>query len=98
MPLGATVKGEVDDVLQPGPRGVPQILINRNLRMEGFQTADFLAEWDDALGILSRHRRTGSLHAAVHEWHGIECARRVDRRLARRQLRPGDRRLEPDPE
>ncbi len=97
---GATAhyEGEVDDVLQPGPRGIPQLLINRNLRMEGFETADFHAEWDDALGTLSRHRQSGSLRAAIHEWHGIESA--PDALIA---VLRGDNfgqamvRLEPDP-
>jgi NADPH-dependent curcumin reductase CurA len=65
---------QVDDAPRPGPRGVPQLLINKSLRMEGFVTADFLPEWDTALATLSRHLQNGALRPAMCEWHGIESA------------------------
>lgn len=34
-----------DAVLQPGPRGIPQHLFNKALRMEGIFTPDYASEW-----------------------------------------------------
>src|SRR5690349_21932414 len=65
---------DIDDVLQPGPTGIPQRLINGSLRMEGFAVADFQSEWAAALEVLSRHLESGALRAAVRIWEGLEHA------------------------
>jgi NADPH-dependent curcumin reductase CurA len=65
---------DVDNVDQPGPRGVPQRLINKSLRMEGFEVADFQTEWGEAIDVLRGQLETGSLRQAVHLWHGLESA------------------------
>ena len=59
-----------DDLIQPGPQGIPQHLINRSRRLEGFMTADFAADWNHALGQLGKWLSEGAINAAVHMWHG----------------------------
>lgn len=66
-----------DDLIQPGPQGIPQHLINRSRRLEGFMTADFAADWNHALGQLGKWLSEGAINAAVHMWHGLESAHDV---------------------
>jgi NADPH-dependent curcumin reductase CurA len=63
-----------DGVIQQGPRGIPQHLINRSVRLEGFVIADFAPEWADALGRLGQWLWDGTIKPAVQEWRGLESA------------------------
>jgi hypothetical protein len=44
-----------------GPRGIPQHVINRSVRLEGFVTADFAPDWADALGRLGQWLGDGTI-------------------------------------
>jgi len=88
----------VDDVRQPGPRGVPQWLINKSLRMEGFTIADFQAEWPEAIDVLRAQLEAGILRPAVHLWERLESAPdALIAVLSGRNFGQGIVRLHPDP-
>jgi NADPH-dependent curcumin reductase CurA len=61
-----------DAVLAPGPRGIPQLLVNKALRIEGFATADFLPEWPDALDRLADW--ADQLKEITKVWEGLDSA------------------------
>jgi NADPH-dependent curcumin reductase CurA len=63
-----------DAVLAPGPRGIPQLIINKSLRIEGFLTADFMSEWSDALDKLAGWAQQGQLKAITKVWDGLDTA------------------------
>lgn len=63
-----------EGLIQPGPQGIPQHLINQSLRLEEFMTADFAADWNHALGQLGKWLSEEAINAAVHMWHGLESA------------------------
>jgi NADPH-dependent curcumin reductase CurA len=63
-----------DAVLAPGPRGIPQLVINKALRLEGFLTADFMPEWGNALDQLARWTQQGQLKTITKVWDGLDAA------------------------
>jgi NADPH-dependent curcumin reductase CurA len=63
-----------DAVLAPGPRGIPQLVINKALRLEGFLTADFMPQWGDALDRLAGWTQQGQLKAITKVWDGLDAA------------------------
>jgi NADPH-dependent curcumin reductase CurA len=72
-----TVGGPVlDAVATPGPHGVPMLIINKALRLEGFLTSDFITEWADARRRLSGWMRDGQLKAITRTWEGLDSAPR----------------------
>jgi NADPH-dependent curcumin reductase CurA len=63
-----------DAVAAPGPRGIPLLIVNNALRLEGFLTADFVAEWGDALDQLAGWTREGRLTTITKIWDGLDAA------------------------
>jgi NADPH-dependent curcumin reductase CurA len=63
-----------DAVLAPGPHGIPQLIINKTLRIEGFLTADFVRQWSDGLGRLAGWTQDGQLKAITKIWEGLDAA------------------------
>ena len=57
-----------------GPRGVPGLLVNNRVRMEGFLVFDFAARYDEARAELAGWIRDGRLKPRLAEYHGIEAA------------------------
>jgi NADPH-dependent curcumin reductase CurA len=66
--------GAEDAVTTPGPRGVPMLIINKALRLEGFLTADFITEWADARRRLTGWMTEGRLKAITRTWEGLDSA------------------------
>ena len=56
---------------QPGPRGVPGLLVTKRLRMEGFIVMDYFADRHTATGRLAGWIADGSLKAIDDVWQGI---------------------------
>jgi NADPH-dependent curcumin reductase CurA len=63
-----------DGVLAPGPRGIPLLIINKALRIEGFLTADFMPEWGEALDRLAKWTQEGHLRPITKVWEGLDAA------------------------
>jgi NADPH-dependent curcumin reductase CurA len=57
-----------------GPRGVPGLLINNRVRMEGFLVFDFAHRYDEARAQMSTWMREGRLTALVTEYQGLASA------------------------
>ncbi len=58
----------------PGPRGVPGLLVNNRVRMEGFLVFDFEPRYDEARRQLSAWMSAGSLRALTTGYSGLESA------------------------
>jgi NADPH-dependent curcumin reductase CurA len=66
--------GDQDAVCAPGPRGIPQLIINKALRIEGFLPADFTPDWDAALDRLAGWTQQGQLKTITRVWEGLDAA------------------------
>lgn len=60
-----------------GPRGIPGLLVNKRLRMEGFLVFDFADRYEEARSKLSQWMQSGELIALQDEFHGLEEAPRA---------------------
>lgn len=58
----------------PGPRGVPGLLVNKRLTMQGFLLFDFEAEYDAARDVIRGWLAAGRLAAIVDEVQGLDAA------------------------
>ena len=56
----------------PGPRGVPGLLINNRVRMEGFLVFDYAARYDEGRAKLRGWVESGQLKPLQDEFHGLE--------------------------
>ena len=56
----------------PGPRGVPGLLINRRVRMEGFLVFDFADRYGEAIDSMRAWVSEGRLKPLTDEFHGLE--------------------------
>ncbi len=61
----------------PGPRGVPGLLVNNRVRMEGFLVFDFQERYDEARAELMGWIESGALVPRVTEFAGLESAPRA---------------------
>ena len=61
----------------PGPRGVPGLLVNNRVRMEGFLVFDYADRYDDARRELHEWLESGELTARTTEFQGLEAAPRA---------------------
>jgi NADPH-dependent curcumin reductase CurA len=59
---------------EPGPRGVPGLLVNNRVRMEGFLVFDFAERYDEARKQLSEWISRGEIVPKVTEFQGLESA------------------------
>jgi NADPH-dependent curcumin reductase CurA len=64
------------DTAQPAgsPRGIPGLLVNNRVRMEGFLVFDYAARYDEARAELVRWIERGELVPRVTEFDGLESA------------------------
>lgn len=58
----------------PGPRGVPGLLVNNRVRMEGFLVFDFEQRYAEARRQLSAWMSSGRLRALTADYVGLESA------------------------
>ncbi len=56
---------------QPGPSGIPGLLVNNRVRMEGFLVFDFADRYGEARERLRGWIADGTLAPLVDEWHGL---------------------------
>ena len=61
----------------PGPRGVPGLLVNNRVKMEGFLVFDFLEKYDEARAEMTSWIESGKLVPKVTEFAGVESAPRA---------------------
>ena len=83
---------------QPGPRGIPGLLVNNRVRMEGFLVFDFADRYDDGRAQMRTWLDAGDLVSLHDEVTGLDQApQRVRRPAGRRQRRhPHRARRAPD--
>ena len=62
------------DSPEPGPKGVPGLLVNKRITMRGFLVFDFAAEYPDARKEIAGWLADGSLIALTDEVQGLEAA------------------------
>ncbi|MGD9935135.1 MAG: NADP-dependent oxidoreductase [Dehalococcoidia bacterium] len=58
----------------PGPRGIPGLLVNNRVRMEGFLVFDFLERYDEARNNLTAWIAAGEINPKVTEFSGLDSA------------------------
>jgi NADPH-dependent curcumin reductase CurA len=58
----------------PGPRGIPGLLVNNRVRMEGFLVFDYADRYDEARARMLEWMRDGKLVAKTTEFQGLERA------------------------
>ncbi|MBA4181120.1 MAG: NADP-dependent oxidoreductase [Anaerolinea sp.] len=58
----------------PGPRGVPGLLVNNRVRMEGFLVFDYMERYDKARAEMAGWIERGELKPRVTEFDGLEKA------------------------
>jgi NADPH-dependent curcumin reductase CurA len=61
----------------PGPRGVPGLLVNNRVRMEGFLVFDYRDRFAEARQQLSAWIASGDLHTRATEFDGLDQAPRA---------------------
>lgn len=60
-----------------GPKGIPGLLVNKRLRMQGFLVFDYLKQYEDARGEINGWLATGELKAWEDAYEGLESAPRA---------------------
>jgi NADPH-dependent curcumin reductase CurA len=60
-----------------GPRGIPGLLVNKRLRMEGFLVFDYAARYEQARAEIRSWIESGDLIVLQDEFHGLEEAPRA---------------------
>ena len=78
---------------QPGPRGIPGLLVNNRVRMEGFLVFDFahrydegrqqMRAWLDAGDLVSLHDEVTGLDQAPHAFVDLLAGGNVGTRIVR---------------
>ena len=59
---------------EPGPKGIPGLLVNKSIRMEGFLVFDFAAKYEEATSEIIEWIESGKLKVLTDEVHGLESA------------------------
>ncbi|MFW6094525.1 MAG: NADP-dependent oxidoreductase [Pseudomonadota bacterium] len=73
---GVVSQYDTDDPA-PGPRGVPGLLVNNRVRMEGFLVFDYARRYNEALTRLRGWVDSGELRPWLDEFEGLESAPRA---------------------
>lgn len=63
-----------DNTRQPGPRGIPQLVISKGLRLEGIFVADYLPGRSEAVQKLAEWLSDGKIKPAFDIWDGLDSA------------------------
>ena len=58
----------------PGPRGIPGLLVNNRVRMEGFLVFDYAERYHEAREQMSAWMREGSLTPKTTLYDGLDAA------------------------
>ena len=61
----------------PGPRGIPGLLVNNRVRMEGFLVFDYADRYGEARASMRKWVEAGRLKPLQDEFHGLEEAPRA---------------------
>lgn len=61
----------------PGPRGIPGLLVNNRVRMEGFLVFDYADRYGEVRGRMREWVESGELKPLQDEFHGLEEAPRA---------------------
>ena len=61
----------------PGPRGIPGLLVNNRIRMEGFLVFDYADRYGEARTKMREWVKSGKLKPLQDEFHGLEEAPRA---------------------
>ncbi|MEM7278791.1 MAG: NADP-dependent oxidoreductase [Pseudomonadota bacterium] len=59
---------------EPGPKGIPGLLINKRINMRGFLIFDYADRYDEARDELHAWLKSGELKSLNDEVHGLEAA------------------------
>jgi NADPH-dependent curcumin reductase CurA len=59
---------------EPGPKGIPGLLINKRINMRGFLVFDFAADYETARGEIGDWLQSGKLRSLTDEVTGLEAA------------------------
>ena len=59
---------------EPGPKGIPGLLVNKSIRMQGFLVFDYADKYDDATDNLLEWINSGQLKVLKDELDGLEKA------------------------
>ena len=59
---------------EPGPKGIPGLLVNKSIRMQGFLVFDFADSYDQATNELIEWINKGQLKILTDELDGLEQA------------------------
>jgi NADPH-dependent curcumin reductase CurA len=59
---------------EPGPKGVPGLLVNKRITMRGFLVFDFADEYDDARHTIAGWLESGALKSLTDEVQGLAAA------------------------
>ncbi|NCF34166.1 MAG: zinc-binding dehydrogenase [Proteobacteria bacterium] len=62
------------DSPEPGPRGIPGLLVNKRIRMQGFLLFDFVKQYADARQQIHTWLKSGELISLTDEVKGLEAA------------------------
>ena len=62
---------------EPGPRGIPGLLVNKRIRMEGFLVFDYADRYGEARADMQAWMASGELTPWVDEFDGLESAPRA---------------------
>jgi len=62
------------DSPEPGPKGVPGLLVNKRITMRGFLVFDFASEYEAARQEIGGWLKEGTLRSLTDEVHGLEAA------------------------
>jgi NADPH-dependent curcumin reductase CurA len=62
------------DSPEPGPRGIPGLLVNKRIRMQGFLLFDFVKQYADARQQIHAWLKSGELISLTDEVKGLEAA------------------------
>ena len=61
---------------EPGPKGIPGLLVNKSIRMQGFLVFDFAEKYEEATDNLVRWIDSGQFQVLTDELDGLEEAPR----------------------
>ena len=59
---------------EPGPKGIPGLLVNKSIRMQGFLVFDYADKYDEATDNLLEWIKSGQLKVLTDELDGLEKA------------------------
>ncbi len=71
---GGMILGADTDRPEPGPKGIPGLLVNKRINMRGFLVFDFAHQYDQARAEIHGWLESGEMQALTDEVSGLEAA------------------------